>query len=195
MLQIVSATRAIHASSKTTSPVVPSSPAFGYSARRRFVQKKKRLSRAAFPPQRVPTTAALSALRLLRLLAEPKQFPASPSATAHWIASTRSFPIRMSASKRSNLGCSKRAASSWSLTTSACREQGLRPIAYTLRDDGTFYAGRRASDALDTWTGRETGDASRACTRQSTPVPSLCTSLSRARRADLSKKPGTSAAV
>jgi hypothetical protein len=43
------------------------------------------------------------------------------------------------------------------LDSSACREQGLPPIAYTIREDGTFYAERRATDTLDRWTGRVTG--------------------------------------
>jgi hypothetical protein len=43
------------------------------------------------------------------------------------------------------------------LDSSACREQGLAPIAYTVREDGTFYAERRTTDTLDRWTGRVTG--------------------------------------
>jgi hypothetical protein len=43
------------------------------------------------------------------------------------------------------------------LDSSACRERGLAPIAYTVRDDGTFYAERRTPDTLDRWTGRVTG--------------------------------------
>jgi hypothetical protein len=44
------------------------------------------------------------------------------------------------------------------LDSSACRERGLAPIAYTVREDGTFYAERRTTDTLDRWTGRVTGD-------------------------------------
>ncbi len=43
------------------------------------------------------------------------------------------------------------------LDSSACREQGLAPIAYTVREDGTFYAERRTTDTLDRFTGRVTG--------------------------------------
>jgi len=43
------------------------------------------------------------------------------------------------------------------LDSSACREQGLPPIAYTVREDGTFYAERRTTDTLDRFTGRVTG--------------------------------------
>jgi hypothetical protein len=44
------------------------------------------------------------------------------------------------------------------LDSSACREKGLPPVAYTAAADGTFHAERRAGDTIDTWAGRVTGD-------------------------------------
>jgi hypothetical protein len=99
------------------------------------------------------TTACAPAARSTSLPASPAPAATAPSG----LLDGRVFAVEAQNPPQGHPSKIELSFAGGMLDSSACREQGLAPIAYTVREDGTFYAERRTTDMLDTWTGRVTG--------------------------------------
>jgi hypothetical protein len=90
--------------------------------------------------------------------ASPARSPAGGEATTHSLDG-RTFLVEAEPdAERQKLPDAEFAFAGGMLDSSACRAQGLPPVPYEVRSDGTFYAERRSGDSLDTWNGRATMD-------------------------------------